>query len=77
MSDTVLDAKGLTCPLPILRAKKLLRTMDHGDALTVIATDPSSVKDFQSFCRQTGNDLVEQTEDAEGIFRHVVRKVCD
>jgi tRNA 2-thiouridine synthesizing protein A len=55
-----LDARGLTCPLPILKAKKALSGMHSGEVLKVLATDPGSVRDFQAFARQTGNDLVEQ-----------------
>ena len=55
-----LDARGLTCPLPILKAKKALSDMQSGEVLKVLATDPGSVRDFQAFARQTGNDLVEQ-----------------
>ncbi len=57
MSDTLLDVRGLTCPLPVLRAKKTLKSIDEGGLLTVLATDPSSVKDFQIFCKQTGHRL--------------------
>lgn len=74
MSDIVLDAKGLTCPLPVLRAKKALNGAVEGALVTVLATDPSSLKDFPAFCRQTGHDLVEATEDAGGVFRYVIRK---
>ncbi|KGM41182.1 MULTISPECIES: sulfurtransferase TusA family protein [Burkholderiales] len=55
-----LDARGLTCPLPILKAKKALSDMHSGEVLKVLATDPGSVRDFQAFARQTGNDLVDQ-----------------
>lgn len=55
-----LDARGLTCPLPILKAKKALSDMQSGEVLKVLATDPGSVRDFQAFARQTGNDLVDQ-----------------
>jgi len=55
-----LDARGLTCPLPILKAKKALSDMHSGEVLKVLATDPGSVRDFQAFARQTGNDLIEQ-----------------
>ena len=55
-----LDARGLTCPLPILKAKKALSDMHSGEVLKVRATDPGSVRDFQAFARQTGNDLLEQ-----------------
>jgi tRNA 2-thiouridine synthesizing protein A len=53
-----IDVKGLKCPLPILRAKKALGTMESGEILRVIATDPASVKDFAAFCKQTGNTLL-------------------
>ena len=55
-----IDARGLTCPLPILRAKKALSDMLSGEVLKVLATDPGSVRDFQAFARQTGNDLIDQ-----------------
>ncbi len=55
-----LDARGLTCPLPILKAKKALSDTHSGEVLKVLATDPGSVRDFQAFARQTGNDLVDQ-----------------
>ena len=58
-----IDARGLTCPLPILRAKKALSDMLSGEVLKVLATDPGSVRDFQAFARQTGNDLLEQQSD--------------
>ena len=74
MSDAVLDARGLTCPLPILRAKKTLKAIPEGGSLTVLATDPSSVRDFQSFCKMTGNILVESAEDGEGVFRFLIRR---
>lgn len=57
-----LDARGLNCPLPILKAKKALAEMASGEILRVLATDPGSVRDFQAFCRQTGNELVEHSE---------------
>jgi tRNA 2-thiouridine synthesizing protein A len=74
MTETVLDVRGLTCPLPILRAKKALKGVPDGALLTVLATDPGSIKDFQIFCRQTGHQLIEWTEDAEGVFRYRIRK---
>ncbi len=58
MADQVLDAKGLNCPLPILRAKKALKDMPTGAVLQIIATDPGAVKDFEAFCRTTGNELL-------------------
>jgi len=60
--DKELDAKGLNCPLPILRAKKALAEMQTGQVLKIVATDPGSVKDFQAFCKQTGHTLLEQSE---------------
>jgi tRNA 2-thiouridine synthesizing protein A len=64
-----LDARGLNCPLPILKAKKALADMASGDVLRVMATDPGSVRDFQAFARQTGNALLEQSETpSEFVF---------
>jgi tRNA 2-thiouridine synthesizing protein A len=63
MADQVLDAKGLNCPLPILRAKKALKAMSTGETLEIQATDPGAVKDFEAFCRTTGNELVEHHMD--------------
>lgn len=63
MADQVLDAKGLNCPLPILRAKKALKTLPTGGTLEIQATDPGAVKDFEAFCRSTGNELLESKQD--------------
>jgi len=64
-----LDARGLSCPLPILKTKKVLAEMVSGQILRVMATDPGSVRDFQAFARQTGNELLSQTEeDKDFIF---------
>jgi tRNA 2-thiouridine synthesizing protein A len=60
--DKDLDTRGLNCPLPILRAKKALAEMKTGQVLRIVATDPGSVKDFQAFSKQTGNDLLSQSE---------------
>jgi tRNA 2-thiouridine synthesizing protein A len=68
-----LDTRGLNCPLPILKAKKALAEMNSGDMLKVIATDPGSMRDFQAFARQTGNELVEQSNVADE-FIHVLRR---
>ncbi|MCW8925340.1 MAG: sulfurtransferase TusA family protein [Xanthomonadales bacterium] len=73
MADQVLDAKGLNCPLPILKAKKALNSMDAGTTLEVVSTDPGSVADFAAFCRTTGNELLEQTE-GDGIWTYLIRK---
>jgi TusA-related sulfurtransferase len=68
-----LDARGLNCPLPILKAKKALADMPSGELLRVVSTDAGSVRDFQAFARQTGNELVEQvTQGSE--FLHVLRR---
>ncbi|MGH6647997.1 sulfurtransferase TusA family protein [Aquabacterium sp.] len=72
-----LDARGLTCPLPILKAKKALSDMHSGEVLKVLATDPGSVRDFQAFARQTGNDLVDQQTKRVGEqdeFSHFLRR---
>ncbi|MCY1561654.1 Sulfur carrier protein TusA [compost metagenome] len=67
--DKELDARGLNCPLPILKAKKALAEMTSGQVLRVLATDPGSVRDFQAFARQTGNVLIGQSEgDQEFTF---------
>ena len=60
--DKDLDARGLSCPLPILRAKKALGELQSGQVLRIISTDPGSVKDFAAFCKQTGNELLSQAE---------------
>ena len=73
MADQVLDAKGLNCPLPILKAKKALKSMEAGKTLEILSTDPGSVADFGAFCRTTGNELVEQDE-ADGIWTYLIRK---
>jgi len=73
MADQVLDAKGLNCPLPILKAKKALKALENGQVLEVLSTDPGSVADFSAFCRTTGNELVEQSE-ANGIYTYLIRK---
>jgi len=68
-----LDARGLNCPLPILKAKKALAEMTSGQLLRVVSTDPGSVRDFQAFARQTGNELVEQTSGGSDYI-HVLRR---
>jgi tRNA 2-thiouridine synthesizing protein A len=71
--DKELDASGLNCPLPILRAKKALNDMTSGQILRIIATDPGSVKDFDAFAKQTGNELLETTEEG-GKFYYLIKK---
>ncbi len=65
MADQILDAKGLNCPLPILRAKKALKELPTGGTLEIQATDPGAVKDFEAFCRTTGNELLESRVDGK------------
>ncbi len=68
-----LDARGLNCPLPILRAKKAINGLEAGQVLKIVATDPGSVKDFEAFCKQTGNELVSTAEDG-GEFTFFIKK---
>ena len=72
-AQKTLDTRGLNCPLPILKAKKALADMVSGELLRVVSTDPGSVRDFQAFARQTGNELVEQT-NAASEFVHLLRR---
>jgi tRNA 2-thiouridine synthesizing protein A len=72
-ADRELDTRGLTCPLPILKAKKALADMASGQVLKVVATDPGSMRDFQAFARQTGNELVEQSAQADE-YVHFLRR---
>ena len=71
--DRQIDTRGLNCPLPVLRTKKTLAEMSSGQVLKVLATDPGSVKDFQAFARQTGNELLSQSE-ANGEFIFFMKK---
>jgi tRNA 2-thiouridine synthesizing protein A len=73
MADKVLDAKGLNCPLPILKAKKALKDVPAGGTLQILATDPGAVADFQAFCRTTGNELIEHSEEG-GVYQFLLRK---
>ncbi len=75
MSDVAqeLDARGLNCPLPILKAKKAINSINSGEVLKIIATDPGSVKDFEAFAKQTGHDLLETTE-AGGEYTFLIKK---
>jgi tRNA 2-thiouridine synthesizing protein A len=74
MANQLLDAKGLNCPLPIVKAKKALKDVPVGGTLEVLATDPGSVADFDAFCRTTGNELVESSQ-VENVYRFVIRHV--
>lgn len=75
MADATLDAKGLNCPLPILKAKKALKELGNGQTLEILATDPGAVKDFEAFARTTGNKLLESGEDG-GTYRFVIERVA-
>lgn len=70
----VLDARGLNCPLPILRTKKALNGLTAGEVLKVIATDPGSLKDMEAFCRQTQNEMVSIAE-SNGEYTFIIKKV--
>ncbi len=70
---TVLDLKGLSCPLPIVKTAQAIKALQSGELLEALATDPGSVPDFAAWCRSTGNELVEQTTEG-GVFRFVIRK---
>ncbi len=72
-ADIEVDARGLNCPLPILKAKKALNTMQSGQTLRVVSTDAGSVRDFQAFAKQTGNELVEQ-QAVGADFIHLMRR---
>jgi tRNA 2-thiouridine synthesizing protein A len=70
MSDELLDARGLKCPLPVLRARKAMQRLAPGAVLQVLATDPGTVKDFEAFCEATGHELLESREQGnEFLFR--------
>ena len=73
VTNQILDVKGLNCPLPVLRAKKALKDIAVGATLEVLATDPGAVKDFEAFCRTTGNELVESKVDGK-VYRFLIRR---
>jgi tRNA 2-thiouridine synthesizing protein A len=72
-ADVTVDAQGLNCPLPILKAKKALNSMHAGQTLLVLATDQGAERDFKTFARQTGNDLLEQRV-SQGIWQFLLRR---
>jgi tRNA 2-thiouridine synthesizing protein A len=76
MSETLLDVKGMNCPLPVLKANRTLRAMTAGARLRVLATDRAAVADFQAFCRETGHALLAWSEEA-GVFSFVIRRRLD
>jgi tRNA 2-thiouridine synthesizing protein A len=76
MSETLLDVKGMNCPLPVLKANRVLRGMASGERLRVLATDRAAVADFQAFCRETGHALLAWSEES-GVFSFVIRRRAD
>jgi len=74
MATETLDAKGLNCPLPIMKAKKGIKALQSGDTLEVLSTDPGSVRDFDSFCNATGNKLLETDDQGDGVYRFLIEK---
>jgi tRNA 2-thiouridine synthesizing protein A len=74
MTTVTLDTKGMNCPIPILKARKSIKSMAAGETLEVLSTDPGSVRDFEAFCRATGNSLLESSEEGGGVFRYVIEK---
>ncbi len=73
-AQKTIDTRGLNCPLPILKAKKALSELQAGDVLKVLATDPGSLRDFQAFARQTGNELLEQSTAGEEFVHYLRRR---
>jgi tRNA 2-thiouridine synthesizing protein A len=73
VSETLLDAKGLKCPLPILKARKALKGVPAGATLRVLATDPGAVADFAAFCRTTGDELLESKQDGQ-TYSFLIRR---
>jgi len=73
MATDQLDAKGLICPLPVLKARRAMKALTEGDILEIEATDPGSVKDFAHFCETTGHRLV-NTSEADGVYRFSIEK---
>lgn len=73
-TDLEIDASGLVCPLPILRAKKALAQLESGQVLGVLTTDKHALRDFQAFSRQTGNGLLDQVDLGEGRLKHYIRR---
>jgi len=74
MATETLDAKGLNCPLPVMKAKKGIKALQAGETLEVLSTDPGSVRDFESFCKATGNKLLESDEPESGVYRFLMEK---
>jgi len=73
-ADELVDARGLSCPMPIVKTATLVRTLASGKVIEVLATDPGSVKDFQAWARSTGNELIESTQEGS-VYRFLIRKI--
>jgi tRNA 2-thiouridine synthesizing protein A len=73
MAETLLDTRGLNCPLPVLRARKAMQKLVPGSVIRILATDPGTVRDFEAFCAATGHELLE-SQAQEGEFRFVIRR---
>ncbi len=73
MSETLLDVKGMNCPMPVLKANRALRGLPGGARLRVLATDRAAVADFQAFCRETGHALLAWSEEA-GTYSFLIRR---
>jgi tRNA 2-thiouridine synthesizing protein A len=76
MSETLLDVKGMSCPLPVLRANRLLRSLAPGERLRVLATDRAAIADFKAFCQETGHALIAMSEEA-GVLSFIIRRRPD
>lgn len=74
--STILDTKGFNCPIPVLKARRAMRTLEAGDELTLLATDPASMIDVPHFCNTTGHELIDSTEE-DGVFTYRIRKAGD
>ena len=73
-ADELVDARGLSCPMPIVKTATLLRNLAAGKIVEVLATDPGSVKDFNAWARSTGNELLESTQEGS-VYRFLIRKI--
>ncbi len=73
-SDEILDVKGLSCPMPLLKTKKTLKSLKSGQILEVLGTDPGSKNDIPEFCKKGGNELIAMADDADGFTRYFIKK---
>lgn len=72
LTEVLMDVKGLKCPLPVLRASKVLRSLDNGSVLKVLCTDPNAVTDFKAFCEMSGHDLINYVENS-GVYEFFIQ----